>query len=166
MVSDIIIGLLIAGGFFIVALIIQILGTLLLNWKNHKNKVKYMKKEYFFKQKISIFENIGTLSWKNHLALTTIENLNKLKTKNEENLKIIKQQLELNLFNFTLLLDKLIYFSSNLRKNLGRYITEFENYIKDKNFGEEIRTKELRENYKPFCKEINSIIEKEIKEIK
>ena len=60
----------------------------------------------------------------------------------------------------------MIYMSRELTKNLGKYITEFENYLEDKNFAEEKRTNELTEKYVPFMREMNKIIQKEIKQIK
>lgn len=159
-------GIIFAGIFLVMGLLIQIGGSLFSDWRNHKRKIKFLKIEFIFKEKISIFEKVGGLSWKNHFALTTIENMNKLKRSNEKNLEIIKQELNSNLIEFAVLLNKIIYFSGELRKNLGGYIREFEEYINDKDFGKEGRTKELRERYKPFMYEIDKIILKELEQIK
>jgi hypothetical protein len=132
----------------------------------HTNEISYMKKEYFFKEKISLFEKIGGLTAKNHIALTTIENRNKLKLEDKEGLDILKQVLKMNVIEFGILMDKLIFFSDDLRKNLGKYISLFEGYINDKDFGKEKKTKELRAEYKPFMIKINETIQKELNEIK
>lgn len=147
------------------SILAAIIGASIGPYVTHKFSIKYLKKKHFFQEKIFLFEKLGGLSWKNHLALTIIENINKSKKEGTE-LEIIKQKLKMNLVEVEILLDKLIYFSNDLRKNLGKYITEFENYVNDKDFGKEERTKKLRENCKPFIIEINKIIEKELREIK
>lgn len=58
MVSELIAGVLIAGVFFVGALIIQIIGTNFADKRNHKQKIKYMKEETFFKKKTEFFERI------------------------------------------------------------------------------------------------------------
>lgn len=144
------------------ALIVAFLGP----YYTHKLSIKYFKKEYFFKEKIALFEKIGGITWKNHLILTTIESLNENGQLNDPNKVILKSQLDKNIKDFAILMEKLIYFSSELRVNLGRYISLFETYTNDKDFGEKERTKKLREDSKPHMQKVNRIIEREIKEIK
>lgn len=144
------------------ALIVAFLGP----YYTHKFSIKYFKKQYFFKEKISIFEKMGGFSWKNHFVLSTIESLNKQELMDGKHKNLKKAQLGANIKEFTILMDKLIYFSPELRKNLGKYISLFEEYIDDKSFGEEERTKKLRNDCSPYINEVNKIIQKEIDEIK
>lgn len=58
MVNEIVTGILIAGSFFILALIIQIVGTIFFDWRNHKRRLEYIKKELFFNKKATFFERI------------------------------------------------------------------------------------------------------------
>jgi len=144
------------------ALVVAFLGP----YFTHKFSIKYFKKKFFFKEKISLFEKIGAISWKNHLLLTTIESLNKKGVINEQNKNILRAQLKENIIEFGMLMDKAIYLSSDLRLNIGRYITLFEEYLNDKKFGDKKRTEKLRKDYSIYMKKANKIIEKEINEIK
>lgn len=152
-----------------VTVILSIIGALIVAflgpYYTHKLSIKYFKKEYFFKEKIALFEKIGGITWKNHLVLTTIESINESNQMNETNKAILKSQLVENIKNFAFLMEKLIYFSSELRLNFGRYISLLEIYANDKKFGEKEMTKKLREDTKPYMQRVNKIIEKEIKEI-
>jgi len=58
MISDVMLGVLIAGGFFISALIIQIAGTLFYDWRNHKRRIERIRNEFVLKEKIESFKKI------------------------------------------------------------------------------------------------------------
>ncbi len=154
------------GITIVLSILGAILGAFFGPYFTHSLNVKYFKKEYIFREKISLFEKLGAISWKNHLILTTIENTNTLRQMNEQKKALFNSQLQENVTNFSMLMDKLIYFSDGLRKNMGKYISLFERYLNDSHFGEIKTTKKLREDYRPFLRAANKIMEKELQGIK
>lgn len=159
MASELVTGVLIAGIFFISALIIQICGTLLADWRTHKRKIRYLKQELIFKEKINIFEKIVGLSWRIHLNLTELD----LGTKNKEE---IKREINKITNSFLFVFDKAIYINEELNTPLGKYIDLFERYIESKSFGTKKSIEELREKAKPLSDKISEIIQGEINSIK
>ena len=59
MASEVILGTLIGGGFTLIGITATIIGQIISDRLNHKRKVRYLKREVFFKQK---FENYNQIN--------------------------------------------------------------------------------------------------------
>lgn len=59
MVSDIILGTLIAGGFFLAGIIATLVGQIISTNLTHNKKIKFLKEENFFKKKLDYYEQIS-----------------------------------------------------------------------------------------------------------
>ncbi len=134
---------------------------------NHKFNIKYMKKEIAFNKKLNFFEQIGELSWQNHLSLTTIESILEKRPLTEIEKSTIKAQLIEAVRKIAQSLGKGgMYSQPPLKRNLGRYITSIERYLNNPSFGEKNETEKLRKTQKEYMKIINQEIKKDIGKIK
>lgn len=58
MVNEILIGVLISGGFLLIGIIVTILGQIYSDKKEFERKIKYLREETFFKKKLEYFERL------------------------------------------------------------------------------------------------------------